>query len=106
MLKEYRASELKGYVLGAAEAVIPGGPVTSSTSDVTRAVGSVDSKELSTVVTTPIIAFVIWLVVRAASKLQHAFVPAAQAMKDIACRLTAIPTPGKRYRHCTLKLSY
>jgi large conductance mechanosensitive channel len=55
-----------------------------------------------------IVAFVIFLVVRTANKLQRAPAPAAAAApttKDCAFCCTAIPIPAKRCPHCTSQLT-
>jgi len=61
---------------------------------------------LNTVINFLIIGFVIFLVVRAASKLQPkpAAAPAAPTTKDCPFCFTAIPIPAKRCPHCTSQL--
>jgi len=61
---------------------------------------------LNTVINFLIIAFVIFLVVRAASKLQRAPAPppAAPTTKDCPFCFTAIPIPAKRCPNCTSQL--
>jgi large conductance mechanosensitive channel len=61
---------------------------------------------LNTVINFLIVAFVIFLVVRAASKLQRPAPPApAPATKDCPFCFTAIPIPAKRCPNCTSQLS-
>jgi len=62
---------------------------------------------LNTVINFLIVAFVIFLVVRAASKMQRApeAAPAALTTKDCPFCATAIPIPAKRCPHCTSQLS-
>jgi large conductance mechanosensitive channel len=62
---------------------------------------------LNTVINFLIVAFVIFLVVRAASKMQRAAeaAPAAPTTKDCPFCATAIPIPAKRCPHCTSQLS-
>ena len=59
---------------------------------------------LNTVVNFLIIAFVIFLVVRTASKLQRKPEVAAPSTKDCAYCFTAIPIPATRCPHCTSQL--
>jgi large conductance mechanosensitive channel len=61
---------------------------------------------LNTVINFLIVGFVIFLVVRAASKLQPkpAPAPAAPTTKDCPFCFTAIPIPAKRCPHCTSQL--
>lgn len=59
---------------------------------------------LNTVVNFLIIAFVIFLVVRTASKLQRKPEAAAPSTKDCAYCFTAIPIPATRCPHCTSQL--
>jgi large conductance mechanosensitive channel len=61
---------------------------------------------LNTVINFLIIGFVVFLVVRAASKLQPkpAAAPAAPTTKDCPFCFTAIPIPAKRCPHCTSQL--
>jgi large conductance mechanosensitive channel len=60
---------------------------------------------LNTIINFLIIAFVIFLVVRAASKLQKPAPAAAPTTKDCAYCCTAIPIPAKRCPHCTSQLT-
>ena len=60
---------------------------------------------LNTVINFLIVGFVIFLVVRAASKLQRAPAPAAPTTKECAFCCSAIPIPAKRCPHCTSQLS-
>src|SRR4051794_19377699 len=62
---------------------------------------------LNTVINFLIVAFVIFLVVRAASKLQRTpeAAPAAPTTKDCPFCATAIPLAAKRCPHCTSQLS-
>jgi large conductance mechanosensitive channel len=57
---------------------------------------------MNTVINFLIIAFVIFLIVRSASKLQK---PAAASTKDCAFCYTAIPIQAKRCPHCTSQLT-
>lgn len=57
---------------------------------------------LNTVINFVIIAFVIFLVVRAASKMKK---PADPTTKDCPFCFTAIPIPAKRCPHCTSQLA-
>lgn len=59
---------------------------------------------LNTVVNFLIVAFVIFLVVRAASKLKKPEPVAAPSTKDCAFCCTAIPIQAKRCPHCTSQL--
>lgn len=59
---------------------------------------------LNTVINFLIIAFVIFLVVRAASKLQKPAPAAAPTTKDCSYCFTPIPIPAKRCPHCTSQL--
>jgi len=59
---------------------------------------------LNTVINFLIVGFVIFLVVRAASKLQPKPAPAAPTTKDCAFCFTAIPIPATRCPHCTSQL--
>lgn len=59
---------------------------------------------LNTVVNFLIIAFVIFLVVRTASKLQRKPEAAAPSTKDCPYCFTAIPIPATRCPHCTSQL--
>ena len=62
---------------------------------------------LNTVINFLIVAFVIFLVVRAASKLQKAPPPpppAAPTTKDCPYCFSAIPIPAKRCPHCTSQI--
>jgi large conductance mechanosensitive channel len=58
---------------------------------------------MNTVINFLIIAFVIFLIVRAASKLQQ---PVAASTKDCAFCYTAIPIQAKRCPHCTSQLTH
>lgn len=60
---------------------------------------------LNTVINFLIVAFVIFLVVRAASKLQKPAPAAAPTTKDCAYCFTSIPIPAKRCPHCTSQLT-
>lgn len=62
---------------------------------------------LNTVINFLIVAFVIFLVVRAASKMQRTPepAPAAPTTKDCPFCATAIPIPAKRCPNCTSQLS-
>jgi large conductance mechanosensitive channel len=60
---------------------------------------------LNTVINFLIVAFVIFLVVRAASKLQKPAPAAAPTTKDCAYCFTPIPIPAKRCPHCTSQLT-
>jgi len=60
---------------------------------------------LNTVINFLIVAFVIFLVVRAASKLQKPAPVAAPATKDCPYCFTPIPLPAKRCPHCTSQLT-
>jgi large conductance mechanosensitive channel len=57
---------------------------------------------MNTVINFLIIAFVIFLIVRSASKLQK---PVATSTKDCAFCYTAIPLQAKRCPHCTSQLT-
>jgi large conductance mechanosensitive channel len=59
---------------------------------------------LNTVINFLIVAFVIFLVVRTANKLQRAPVPADATTKDCPFCATPIPIPAKRCPHCTSQL--
>lgn len=60
---------------------------------------------LNTVINFLIVAFVIFIVVRAASKLQSAPAPANPTTKDCPFCFTAIPIPAKRCPNCTSQLT-
>ena len=60
---------------------------------------------LNTVINFLIVAFVIFLVVRSASKLQRAPAPEAPAKKDCPYCCSAIPIPASRCPHCTSDLT-
>ena len=60
---------------------------------------------LNTVINFLIVAFVIFLVVRAASKLQKPAPVAAATTKDCPYCSTAIPVTAKRCPHCTSQLT-
>jgi large conductance mechanosensitive channel len=60
---------------------------------------------LNTVINFLIVALVIFLVVRAASKLQKPAPAAAPTTKDCAYCFTPIPIPAKRCPHCTSQLT-
>lgn len=60
---------------------------------------------LNTVINFLIIAFVIFLVVRAASKLQKPAPAAAPTTKDCKFCFQAIPIPATRCPHCTSQLA-
>jgi large conductance mechanosensitive channel len=59
---------------------------------------------LNAVINFLIVAFVIFMVVRAASKLQKPIPAPAPATKDCGFCFTAIPIPAKRCPHCTSQL--
>lgn len=59
---------------------------------------------LNTIINFLIVAFVIFLVVRSASKLQPAPAPAAPVTKDCPYCCSAIPIPALRCPHCTSDL--
>ncbi len=59
---------------------------------------------LNTVINFLIVAFVIFMVVRSASKLQRKPAPAAPTTKDCAYCCTAIPIQAKRCPNCTSQL--
>ena len=59
---------------------------------------------LNAVINFLIIAFVIFIIVRMASKLQKPAPAAAPTTKDCAFCFTAIPIPAKRCPHCTSQL--
>lgn len=60
---------------------------------------------LNTLINFLIVALVIFLVVRAASKLQKPAPAAAPTTKDCAYCFTPIPIPAKRCPHCTSQLT-
>ncbi|QOY90750.1 large conductance mechanosensitive channel protein MscL [Paludibaculum fermentans] len=60
---------------------------------------------LNAVINFLIVAFVIFVVVRAASKLQKPAPATAPTTKDCAFCFTAIPIPAKRCPHCTSQLT-
>ena len=60
---------------------------------------------LNTVINFLIVAFVIFLVVRSAAKLQRAPAPAAPSTKDCPYCCSAIPIPASRCPHCTSELT-
>src|SRR5271157_3376630 len=60
---------------------------------------------LNTVINFLIVAFVIFLAVRAASKLQKPPAPAASTTKDCRYCFQPIPIPATRCPHCTSQLS-
>lgn len=60
---------------------------------------------LNTVINFLIVALVIFIVVRSASKLQRAPAPAAPTTKDCAFCFTPIPIPATRCPHCTSQLT-
>ena len=60
---------------------------------------------LNTVVNFLIIAFVIFLIVRSASKMKKPAPAAAPATKDCAYCFLPIPIPAKRCPHCTSQLT-
>ena len=59
---------------------------------------------LNTVINFLIVGFIIFLVVRAAARLQPKPAPAAPTTKDCSFCFTAIPIPAKRCPHCTSQL--
>jgi large conductance mechanosensitive channel len=60
---------------------------------------------LNTVINFVIVAFVIFLVVRTAAKLQRPKAAAAPTTKDCGFCLQAIPIPATRCPHCTSQIS-
>jgi large conductance mechanosensitive channel len=60
---------------------------------------------LNTVINFLIIAFVIFMIIRAASKMQKPAAVAASMTKDCPYCFTAIPIPAKRCPHCTSQLT-
>jgi large conductance mechanosensitive channel len=60
---------------------------------------------LNTVINFLIIAFVIFMIIRAASKRQKPAPVAALTTKDCPYCFTAIPIPAKRCPHCTSQLT-
>ena len=60
---------------------------------------------LNTVINFLIIAFVIFMIVRAASKMQKAAPNAAPTTKDCRYCFTAIPIPANRCPNCTSQLT-
>jgi large conductance mechanosensitive channel len=60
---------------------------------------------LNTVVNFLIVAFVIFMVVRTANKLQRPPAPAAPTTKECPFCCQAIPIPAKRCPHCTSELT-
>jgi len=60
---------------------------------------------LNTVINFLIVAFVIFMVVRAASKFQRPAPVAASTTKDCTYCFTAIPIPAKRCPNCTSQLT-
>ena len=60
---------------------------------------------LNTVITFLIVALVIFLIVRAATKLQRAPAPAAPTTKDCRFCFQPIPIPATRCPHCTSQLN-
>ena len=60
---------------------------------------------LNTVINFLIVAFVIFMVVRTANKLQRAPAPAAPTTKDCKFCCQAIPIPATRCPHCTSQLA-
>ena len=60
---------------------------------------------LNTVINFLIVAFVIFMVVRSAAKLQKAPAPAAPVTKDCPFCCSAIPIPASRCPHCTSELT-
>jgi large conductance mechanosensitive channel len=60
---------------------------------------------LNTLINFLIVALVIFMVVRAASKLQKPAPAAAPTTKDCAYCFTPIPIPAKRCPHCTSQLT-
>ena len=60
---------------------------------------------LNTVINFLIVAFVIFLVVRSAAKMQRAPAPAAPVTKDCPYCCSAIPIPASRCPHCTSELT-
>ena len=60
---------------------------------------------LNSVINFVIVAFVIFLIVRAATKKEEAAPAAAPSTKDCTFCCTAIPIPAKRCPHCTSPLT-
>jgi large conductance mechanosensitive channel len=60
---------------------------------------------LNTVVNFLIVAFVIFMVVRTANKLQRPAAPAAPTTKDCRFCCLAVPIPATRCPHCTSELT-
>ena len=60
---------------------------------------------LNSVINFVIVAFVIFLIVRAATKKEEAAPDAAPPTKDCTFCCTAIPIPAKRCPHCTSQLT-
>lgn len=60
---------------------------------------------LNTVINFLIVAFVIFMVVKTANKLQRAPAPAAPTTKDCKFCCQAIPIPATRCPHCTSQLA-
>lgn len=60
---------------------------------------------LNTVINFLIIAFVIFMIIRAAGKMQKPAPVAAPTTKDCPYCFTAIPLPAKRCPHCTSQLT-
>ena len=60
---------------------------------------------LNSVINFVIVAFVIFLIVRAATKKEEAAPAAAPSTKDCTFCYTAIPIPAKRCPHCTSQLT-
>ncbi len=60
---------------------------------------------LNTAINFLIVALVIFIAVRSASKLRRAPAPAAPATKDCAFCFTPIPIPATRCPHCTSQLT-
>ena len=60
---------------------------------------------LNSVINFVIVAFVIFLIVRAATKKEEAAPAAAPSTKDCTFCCTAIPIPAKRCPHCTSQLT-
>jgi large conductance mechanosensitive channel len=60
---------------------------------------------LNTIINFLFIAFVIFMIVRSASKLKRTPAEAAPATKDCAYCFTAIPIPATRCPHCTSQLA-
>ena len=128
MLKEFKGFIMRGNVLDLAVAVIIGGAfgkiVASLVNDIVMPViglvmGGVDFSGLSitvgaaviqwgvfiqTIVDFLIVAFVIFLIIKAANKFQKPAPAAAPTTKDCPHCFSAIPIKATRCPHCTSEL--